>query len=183
MAVEHTHPLSITGGCLCGSIRYDIDLSDKYEWPPQSATCQCTMCRKWTASLVAQFIVVKPAQISPDLKSFATYREYNSATKRFRGFCGQCGSPLIWRSEDNTETLDLYLGTIDERWLVGAKVAGSEKETEFGTAVERRGGIGKQLATPNQFQFWYENAIKGVTDILEGGQKYLKESTDGNPLD
>jgi hypothetical protein len=90
---------------------------------------------------------------------------------------------MIWRSEDNVETLDLFLGTIDERWLVGEKVEGSqEKCNEFGGVSERKGGFGKQLATPNQFQFWFENAIGGVTDILSGGEKYLREDTDGRPL-
>jgi hypothetical protein len=64
---------------------------------------------------------------------------------------------LIWRDEDNPETLDLFLGTVDEKWLVHEKEAG------------------KALATPNQFQFWCENAVEGVSDILEGGTRFAKE--------
>ena len=90
---------------------------------------------------------------------------------------------MIWRSETKTDTLDLYLGTIDERWLIGKRVAGSEKHTEFGVTVEREGAVGKELATPNQFQFYCENAIEGVTDILHGGKRYLTENTHGKPLE
>ncbi|KAH8821351.1 DUF636 domain protein [Xylogone sp. PMI_703] len=171
---SNEHPKSISGGCLCGSIRYTIDLSDKYQWPIGSATCQCTMCRKWTASLVSQFLIIQPAQISPPLNSLLAYKEFNSSPRCYRGFCGNCGSPLIWRSDDKAH-MDLYIGTIDEKWLIGEKVEGSEKQTEFGVVSERKGGIGKLLATPNQYQYWYENVIEGVTDNLDGGVKYLQE--------
>ncbi|KEF63106.1 uncharacterized protein A1O9_01082 [Exophiala aquamarina CBS 119918] len=137
------------------------------------------MCRKWTAGLVAQFIVVSPLQITPPLAQSVYYKEYQSSPRRFRGFCGECGSSLIWRSDDKVDTLDLFLGTIDETWLLGAKVEGSERETAQGIVVERVGGLGKELCTPNQYQFYYANAISGVTDLLEGGQKFLQENTHG----
>ncbi len=34
------------------------------------------------------------------------------------GFCGGCGTSLIWRSEGDKRTFDLFLGTVDEKWLV-----------------------------------------------------------------
>src|ERR1700753_3474722 len=102
------------------------------------------MCRKWTASLLTQFLVLKPSQITPNLSSFPSYKEYSSSPKRFRGFCGNCGSPLIWRSDDKTDLLDLYLGTIDEKWLVGEIVAGSETQTKHGVSVKQEGGYVKE---------------------------------------
>jgi hypothetical protein len=140
------------------------------------------MCRKWTSSLLAQFIVLQPSHIRPELSKLPTYKEYQSSAKRFRGFCGNCGSSLIWRSDDNVETLDLFLGTIDEDWLVGEKIEGSAHDSEFGTIYQRKGGVGKEIGTPNQFQFYCENAIKGVTDVLRGGKMFLKEDKDGKAL-
>ncbi|KAJ5112868.1 hypothetical protein N7456_001402 [Penicillium angulare] len=137
------------------------------------------MCRKWTASLLAQFIVISPTQIIPPLSSFQTFTEYSSSPRRHRGFCSRCGSSLIWRSEDKTDTLDLYLGTIDEKWLVGDRVEGSETTTPHGIKVMRTDGVGKELCTPSQFQFYYENAIPGVTDVVQGGHKYLTENVPG----
>lgn len=137
------------------------------------------MCRKWTASLLPQFIVFSPDQIVPPLSSAATYREYSSSSGRYRGFCGNCGSPLIWRSEDDRRTVDLFLGTIDERWLVGEKVEDSEKKTKHGVVFEREGSVGRQLCTPSEFQSYYENAIPGVTDLLRGGQRFLTEGGPG----
>lgn len=124
------------------------------------------MCRKWTASLIAQFLVITLEQLQPPLATFATYKEYISSHNRFRGFCSNCGSPLIWRSDDDKSTLDLYIGTLDEKWLT--------------TATEVAGmGIAELLARPNGTQFWMENAIPGVTDLVTGGRIYQKEGPDG----
>lgn len=87
-----------------------------------------------------------------------------------------CGTSLIWRSDDKKDTLDLYVGTIDERWLVGERVKDSEKTTKHGVMVERVGSLGKELCTPSEFQFYYENAIPGITDLVPGGKKFLVEN-------
>lgn len=122
------------------------------------------MCRKWTASLIAQFIVVSPLQIHPPLHKNTSYKEFNSSPRRFRGFCSNCGTSLIWRSGDDERTVDLFMGTLDERWLVH----------------EDKGDVGRVLATPNGMQCWLENAIPGVTNSVKGGEEYSQESTVGN---
>ncbi|KAL9471297.1 hypothetical protein ACSS6W_009238 [Trichoderma asperelloides] len=156
-------PNAITGGCLCGSIRYSISASSEGPWPPQSSACQCTMCRKWTSSLIAQFIIVLPAQLSPPFHSQETYNEYESSPGRYRGFCKRCGTSLVWRSADDGSTVDVFLGTVDERWLVH----------------EDDGKVGQALGRPNGTQFWMENAIPGVTDLVKGGKEFLREGEDG----
>ena len=133
------------------------------------------MCRKWTASLIASFIVVRPAQIKPALSTFSTYAEYESSPRRHRGFCSRCGSSLIWRSDDNPTTWDLFLGCVDQKWLVGS---GSDDIADRGSAAGTgtpEKGFGRELCTPNQFQFWWENVIAGVTDHVKTGEKYLRE--------
>ncbi|RSM08322.1 hypothetical protein CEP52_004770 [Fusarium oligoseptatum] len=157
---ESPTPSSITGGCLCGAIRYTINFTAEFPWPPVSSSCQCTMCRKWTSSLVAQFLVLSPDQLTPALNTFPSFKEYTSSPGRFRGFCSDCGTSIAWRSADYTPIFDLYLGTLDEEWLVD-------------------GEMGKMLAIPNGTQYWLQNAIKGVTDKLKGGKEYLTEGPDG----
>ncbi|KAM0518396.1 hypothetical protein ACHAPE_004159 [Trichoderma viride] len=103
------------------------------------------MCRKWTSSLIAQFIIVLPTQLSPPFHTQETFEEYES-------------SPV-----DDGSTIDVFLGTVDERWLV------HEDEGRFGQALGR----------PNGTQFWMENAIPGVTDLMKGGKEFLKEGEDG----
>ncbi|KAI1027445.1 hypothetical protein LB505_005930 [Fusarium chuoi] len=153
-------PSVITGGCLCGAIRYTVNFNQEYPWPP-IMTCQCTMCRKWTSSLIAQFLVISPKQINPALNTFLSFKEYTSSPGRFRGFCGDCGTSIAWRSADYTPIFDLYLGTLDEKYLAGDGV------------------VARTLATPNGTQYWLQNAVRGVTDVLEGGKKYSEEGPDG----
>lgn len=119
------------------------------------------MCRKWTSSLVGSFIIVQPSQITPPFEEFASYREYTSSARRHRGFCSTCGSSLLWRSDDYTRTVDLFIGTLDENWLVDCQ------ETAL------------LLAKPSGTQFWMMNAIPGVTDLVKGGLEYQQEGPDG----
>ncbi|KAJ4269710.1 hypothetical protein NW762_001378 [Fusarium torreyae] len=156
-----TAPSTITGGCLCGAIRYTVHFNEEFPWPPVSSSCQCTMCRKWTSSLVAQFLIISPKQLTPPLSTFSSFKEYISSPGRFRGFCGDCGTSIAWRSADYTPIFDLYLGTVDEKYLVGDSA------------------VAKTLATPNGTQYWLQNAIHGVTDKLKGGKKHLQEGPDG----
>lgn len=140
------------------------------------------MCRKWTSSLAPQFIVISPSLFTPALSSQATYTEYESSPGCYRGFCRQCGSPLLWRSIRETETVDFFIGTIDERWILGQIKPGTEMITEYGTLVDRTGGLGAELCTPNYRQYYQENVIPGVTDLLKGGERYLTDTFNGEPL-
>src|SRR5579871_751180 len=101
------------------------------------------MCRKWTSALVPQSITVQAEQLTPQPQllssTFAEYTEYESSPGCFRGFCSRCGSTIVWRSENQKAEVDVFLGTVDERWLVGEK----------GHDGRRVGGFGKELATPN----------------------------------
>ncbi|OJJ51754.1 hypothetical protein ASPZODRAFT_462982 [Penicilliopsis zonata CBS 506.65] len=162
MTTEAEHPSLITGGCLCGSIRYDVSFG----------SCQCTMCRKWTGCLYPQFLTVSLSQVSPALPSFPAYKEFPSSPGCLRGFCSDCGSSLVWKTEKTPDELALFIGTLDEKWLIGEKGAGTEKPMEHGIRVHSRGGLGELLATPRNGQYYFENAIEGVTDGARG-KKYL----------
>lgn len=56
---------------------------------------------------------------------------------------------------------------MDEEWLIG-DVEGRDNERG-----EAREGFGRLLAAPEGRQFWFENAIEGVTDGL-GGERVMK---------
>ncbi|EGU83549.1 hypothetical protein FOXB_05959 [Fusarium oxysporum f. sp. conglutinans Fo5176] len=157
-------PSAITGGCLCSVIRYTVNFNEEYPWPPIHANAS-TMCRKWTSSLIAQFLVISPKQISPALGTFASFKEYMSSPGRFRGFCGDCGTSLTWRSADYTPIFDLYLGTLDEKYLVGDGV------------------VAKTLATPNGTQYWMQNSIhvkgKGLNRSASRSSNEISYLVDG----
>ncbi|KAF4152393.1 hypothetical protein CNMCM6936_002974 [Aspergillus lentulus] len=182
MTSDAEHPSEITGGCLCASIRYTVHFDGAHKWPPKSGSCQCTMCRKWTASLLPQFLSLAPEQISPAISTSPTYAEYRSSENCLRGFCSKCGSSLLWRNEERPEEIDLFLGTVDEEWLVGERVD-SSKSTGNPVGPTRKGGVGKTLGIPKDGQYYYENVITGVTDGLRGGKKYLTHPSQGDGFD
>ncbi|TQV97045.1 hypothetical protein V2A60_000308 [Cordyceps javanica] len=155
---------TLTGGCLCESVRFEIHFGDKFRWPPTSCACQCTMCRKFTASLVAQFIAVARPNLSPDLRDAPAFAEYESSPGVFRGFCRRCGSSLSYRCLKYPDVVDVFIGALDEKWISGGQ-------------DDDKVAIAKDLATPNGYHAWYSHMIPGVTDYLKGRPNYAEGAT------
>lgn len=64
--------------------------------------------------------------------------------------------------------LVLFMGTIDEEYLVGKKIDGSEQETELGVKFKMDGGLSKDLTTMKMGHLFWNNAIPGITDHIVG---------------
>ncbi|KAI1501883.1 glutathione-dependent formaldehyde-activating GFA [Biscogniauxia marginata] len=154
-------PTTITGGCLCGSIRYKVDFPKDHDFLKSSSSCQCMQCRRSTGAL---FFVAHTVPLScltyltpvDSLKNFV-------ATPGFqRGFCTNCGSFLYWRDELRDD-IALAVGCVDPEVLVGE-------------------GYGFALANMKGHNVWCENEIKGITDEMIGnnsGVKWARNSEDG----
>ncbi|ETI21543.1 hypothetical protein G647_07890 [Cladophialophora carrionii CBS 160.54] len=72
------------------------------------------------------------------------------------------------------DMLVLFTGTIDEEYLLGTKVEGSEQQTELGVKFTREGGFYKELTTPTMGHLFWNNVIPGITDHDTGGTKFLQ---------
>ena len=112
------------------------------------------------------------------------YKEFASSKGVFRGFCASCGSTLTWR-RDGSQWIEVALGTIDEKWLLGDRTArvSSQSLTEKGVfekalAVDD-GAMGRDLSTPQGGHMFFRNAIKGATDVVQVGTKYVEVADDG----
>ena len=100
--------LPLTGGCLCGGVRFEIDA------PPVSASyCHCTRCqrRTGTASSVQARIAPGSLRVTQGEELIRTYRPPDGAPKLF---CGSCGSALWSRSPDNADVASVRFGAFDE---------------------------------------------------------------------
>jgi len=98
---------SITGGCLCGVIRYEIS-----EPELGSMFCHCRMCQKFTGAPImagttfltetVHFITKKP-------------KYYRSSAIAERGFCASCGTSLIYRGtvEQWTRWVLIFTASLD----------------------------------------------------------------------
>lgn len=91
------------GGCLCGSVRYEL----RGALRPVVA-CHCTQCRKSSGHYVAATQVAsEDAAIEGE-----TLRWFRSSPQAERGFCSACGSNLFWRRLDNP-FISVMAGSID----------------------------------------------------------------------
>ncbi|EFY91176.1 hypothetical protein J3459_017122 [Metarhizium acridum] len=129
------------------------------------------MGRKFTASLLAQFLAIRRLSLAPSLKDSSTCAEYESSPGVLRGFCSRCGSSLSYRSLKYPEVVDVFIGSLDEKWL------------------SNHTAVAKILATPSGYHAWLRNLIPGITDLLkgcpgyvEGASSELKAITSTTPL-
>ena len=99
------------GGCLCGAVRYEVRGE-----PVSTNLCFCTQCQRHTGSPMPAFATFERERLRILQGEPVTYR---SSARAVRQFCGRCGSALFWQ-EDGGDTIDVFLGTVDERTRVRA---------------------------------------------------------------
>ncbi|KAL8764318.1 MAG: hypothetical protein Q9184_000023 [Pyrenodesmia sp. 2 TL-2023] len=189
MAVLQEDKVSITGGCLCGAVRFVIDFS---AGSMQSHICQCTQCRKATGSLIPHLITIKPSQLrwtnpspSSNLKASEPYKEFSSSKGVYRGFCSACGTAFTWRTDETADEIEILIGTIDEKWLIGNRTekVSSESLTEPGVFEKvlsaEEGALGREICSPRAGHMFMRNAIKGATDARLVGTRFVEVSQKG----
>ncbi|KAL9020420.1 MAG: hypothetical protein Q9185_002295 [Variospora sp. 1 TL-2023] len=187
MAILQEAKDSITGGCLCGAVRYTLDFPKGSSWPPQSFTCQCTQCRKQTGALIPHLFAIEPSQLRWANPSGGTgaaepFKEFSSSKGVYRGFCSACGAAFTWRSEEISDEMELFVGTIDEKWLIGDRTekVSSESLTEPGVFEKvlsaDEGALGREICTPLAGHMFVRNAIKGATDARMAGKRFVEIS-------
>ncbi len=100
-------PTRVTGGCLCGSVRYEAEI-----FLTNGYICHCTICQRSTGQ-PAEITVLIRAGTLKYLKAEPRY--YVSSDSGKRGFCAECGSRLVWQAlspEDDWLT-NVTVGTLD----------------------------------------------------------------------
>ena len=98
---------SITGGCLCNKIKF-TSASE----PIWISVCHCRMCQKAYGNTSAIFVAFEKGALE---FTSGPPKFYHSSNIAKRGFCSDCGSPLLF----SYDTLDAVLvGTLDdpENW-------------------------------------------------------------------
>jgi hypothetical protein len=102
-------PHLITGGCLCGKIRYTVSQ------PLQNIiACHCTHCQKASGAGASHNAVVATSAVtftSGRPKLFADAAQSGNTLNRY--FCGDCGSPIYSQRAKVPEMMVLKVGTLD----------------------------------------------------------------------
>src|SRR5260370_2007527 len=89
-------PTTITGGCPCGAIRYEVTAE-----PIVTFNCHCRDCQKTTGGAYTPVFYV-PASAFKITKGTPKYFGTNSEMMgdNIRGFCPECGSRLFGGKTD-----------------------------------------------------------------------------------
>ena len=77
------------GRCLCGAVQLRI------VGPMRPVIyCHCTQCRRWTGHFLAATAARRSQVTVDDADGVLCWHESSPGFRR--GFCGRCGSPLLW---------------------------------------------------------------------------------------
>jgi hypothetical protein len=93
-----------TASCLCGDVRFELRGA-----LDGVVACHCTQCRKQTGHHWAS---THTADADLHFVSKESLRWYRSSPRAQRGFCGRCGSTLLWKT-DGSQTTSVCAGAID----------------------------------------------------------------------
>ena len=96
----------ITGGCLCGAVRYEVQGE-----PYKVSYCHCRSCRKATGAPVVVMVMFRDFQVRwPGSEP----RRHESSPGVRRGFCATCGTPITWEGVwDGGPIFEVHVSTLD----------------------------------------------------------------------
>jgi len=100
----------ITGGCLCGAIRYRISVPIT-----ELRACHCTNCQKGSGTQGSINAVVPAATFKLTQGTLKRYDSLaDSGRTLYRFFCGDCGSPIYSQRATALDTLVVRAGSLDQ---------------------------------------------------------------------
>ena len=101
-------PERMTGGCMCGAVRYTIA-----EKPLATGLCHCNRCRPQSGSAFSTVIFVHRSAVTITGET-AVFDDIGSSGLRvLRRYCPRCGSPLTTEADVTGDIMFVKAGGID----------------------------------------------------------------------
>jgi hypothetical protein len=97
-----------SGGCLCGSVRYELR-SEPYD----AGWCHCRTCQLFGGAPALAFASV-PTEDWQWTSGEDRVRRFRSSSFGHREFCSDCGTPLRVQVDHQPETIDFPIVTLDD---------------------------------------------------------------------
>lgn len=98
-------PLPLEGGCLCGDVRYRIDVP-----PSEVVHCHCGLCRRSAGAAFVTWLSVRADAFRYTAGAPAAYR---SSPRAVREHCARCGTSLSFRFDSPGDSIDVTAASLD----------------------------------------------------------------------
>jgi hypothetical protein len=94
------------GGCLCGAVRFRAEGA-----PTNVNHCHCRMCQRASGAPVVTWATFPMSRFKWTNGAPTIRRSSDIAV---RGFCGACGTALLWQDDAHADMIDITAGTLDK---------------------------------------------------------------------
>lgn len=99
--------LPLTGGCNCGSVRFELT-----EPPLRAGYCHCTRCQRRTGTAASPSAIANAGTFRI-VSGEDHIRRWNAGDGADKAFCGTCGSALFGQHPENPEFINVRMGSFD----------------------------------------------------------------------
>lgn len=101
--------MGLTGGCLCGAVRYELTAD-----PQMSLNCHCKNCQRQAGSAFSVIIGVPEGsvEVTGEVKTYVDHGDSGGRVQR--QFCPNCGSPLFSLVDSAPGMVWVKAGTLDD---------------------------------------------------------------------
>ena len=96
----------VTGGCLCGAVRYRAGGEASH-----ATLCHCNACRRAAGAPVVAWVTFPIADFAITKGAPARHR---SSPPVERTFCPSCGTPLTYRHSAHPDEIDVTIASLDD---------------------------------------------------------------------
>jgi hypothetical protein len=125
--------MGLTGGCMCGAVRYELESE-----PFDCGWCHCRTCQLNSGAPAMVFASVLEGDFVWS-KGADTVRRVRSSSFGHRFFCGKCGTPILMKVDHQPETVDFSVATLDNPEAVppgfhifwGSRISWSEPQDDL----------------------------------------------------
>jgi hypothetical protein len=99
----------ITGGCLCGALRYEATAEPIY-----AGLCYCTDCRRASGSGFVPFMGFSAEHLTVTGETRQSHTPSFSGGTATRNHCAHCGSMVFGGVLGETDEHTIYAGSLDD---------------------------------------------------------------------
>ena len=99
-----------SGGCACGAIRYQSAAEPMFMFH-----CHCRDCQRASGGPFSSYVIV-PAEAFKILEGSLRFHDSPSERggKTHRGFCPDCGSPIVVKTDSQSEIVAIRTASLDD---------------------------------------------------------------------